>query len=169
MLDLGGDPSQDAYALACAAATETLGADGWEIGELAVPVHRLRPGASAGWDPHVPLIGWAFPVYYRDAPSHLAIVWGEQCRMEPAQTGSTIHEALEMALGMADIASSRPLRLRIIEGIGIPSSFWIEGEWDAFVPFDEPRVVNSAQFILGLRVAAYGSMHDLVGRDEDEA
>lgn len=139
-------------------------ADGMEIAQLPIPVHRMRPSARCGWDPAVPLAGWAFPLFRAGVLSHVVRIpaeIGAAPMPVPAPAGLAFREAFETALGVGG-ATSEPCRLRIVEVPGSIEAFWLAGVHDIFVDAVEPRVLPGPEFVALIRSALEGPFGDLV-------
>jgi hypothetical protein len=130
-------------------------ADLVEVASAPIAMHRMRAGAGpAGWDPAVPLVGWAFPAFLGGALAYLVTALldggGEDL---PAGPGSPVGEALHAAVSMACHAPGRAV-IRLVEtGFG-PSAFWVDWGNDTFVMTDSGAVVAGPEFASMARDAA---------------
>lgn len=143
--------------VASSAAAALLGWDGLEMAELPIPVHALRPGDGAGgWDPALPLCGWAYPAFLDGRLACLAVAAADGGgEAFPAGKGTALGEALETAAGIAWSAPG-PACLRLVRVPGAADAFWIEWGHDTFVPTDFPRAVPGPEFAWYARGAAGG-------------
>jgi hypothetical protein len=123
------------------------------VGEIPMPVHRLRAAARGAWDPAVPLVGWAFPAFLQDALAHIAIVALDgdngpvpDRMVREADGGTGVRDAFETVLDLGD-ANTEPSLLRIVEAPGIIDAFWLAGAHDTFVDLAAARVMSGPEFV----------------------
>lgn len=143
------EPCPDAVLDAAARlAAAVLGENEPELASRPVPVHRMqRTGDGSGrWDPVLPRIGWAVPVFSGGEAIALCEMVAEgEGRLRDARPGTPLGAALDRAAFLAE-GLPTAATLRLVEVPGGADAFWIEWAHDTFVVVDTGAVVSGPEF-----------------------
>jgi hypothetical protein len=126
-----------------------------EVAGKPIGMHRMRAcDGPVGWDPAVPLVGWAFPTFFDGDLAFLVTVRidGGGVAMD-ASPETPLGRALATAVAIACHAPHRAVVRFVETGFG-PDALWVDWQNDTFVMTDTGAVVSGPEFAGNARDAA---------------